>query len=134
MKTKIFAAFVAAMMTMTMSATNKENNTNAPQSDNVLPGVTVVATASQRTLLMNNKKFVYNLDGSGRVSTKVSYKKDNTDNWTPISAYTVFYGQEETILTFAEYNPQTKAFNLKPQQTRFNAEEYPVIIRVPEVK
>lgn len=134
MKTKIFAAFVAAMMTITMSASNKENKTNAPQSDNVLPGVTVVATANQRTLVVDDMKYEFNLDGSGRVSTKVAYKKDKKNDWTPISAYSVFYGEEETILTFAKYNPYTKVFNYKPQQTRYNAQEYPEIIRVPQVK
>ena len=134
MKTKIFAAFVAAMMTITMNASNKENKTNAPQSDNVLPGVTVIATANQRTIEMNDKKYEFNLDGSGRVSTKVSYRKDNMNNWAPISAYSVFYGNDETILTYAEYNPSTKIFNLRPQQTRFNAVDYPEIIKVPQVR
>lgn len=135
MTTKIFAAFVAAMMSVaTMNATNnsKKNNTQTPD---ILPGVTVTAQKKTIEFVGRDNKYEYNLDDKGRVSTKVSYAaKDFGRGWTPIAAYSVFYGEEETVLTYAEFNPTTGVFNLNPQQKRYNAKEYPELIRVPQVK
>lgn len=137
MTTKIFAAFVAAMMTMTMSASNNvKNNNNASTPDNTLPNVVVIATAKQKTMEVvaangRHMKYEYNLDDMGRVSTKVSYVKNIMDNWTPISAYSVFYGNEETVLTFAEYDMMKKTYSQNAKQVRYNAVEFPLIIRVP---
>jgi len=136
MKTRFFAAFVAAMMAITMNANNKENNSqvSAPD-DNTLPNVTVVAKSNKSIEVMygTNKKAVFNLDGMGRVSEKVSYEKNILNNWKPISAYSVFYGETETVLTYAEYDDINKTFTLNAQQTLYPASEYPIIINVPKV-
>lgn len=135
MTTKIFAAFVAAMMTITMSANNNVKNNNASAPDNTLPNVTVIATAQQKTMEVKagnrHMKYEYNLDDMGRVSTKVTYVKNIKNSWTPISAYSVFYGSEETVLTFAEYDMITNAYTANAKQVRYNAAEYPEIIPVP---
>ena len=136
MKTKIFAAFVAAMMTMTMSASNNvKNNNSATTPDNTLPNVVVIATAKQKVMEVKangrHMKYEYNLDDMGRVSTKVSYAKNIMNSWTPISAYSVFYGNDETVLTFAEYDMMKKTYTQNAKQVKFNAVDYPVIIRVP---
>lgn len=136
MTTKIFSAFVAMMMTVvSMSANNNQKgNTSASVDDNVLPGVTVVATASQKVVEVfgeHHMKYEYNLDGLGRVSTKISYLMKSNEQWRPISAYSVFYGENETILTYAEYDNVRKTYTRNAKQVRYNAADYPEIIRVP---
>lgn len=137
MTTKFFAAFAAAMMTV---ATISANNNNEPSKgsnpdDNVLPGVTVVASANQKTIEVFSadcsKRFEYNLDAQGRVSSKVNYI-GSKKGWTPYAAYSVFYGEEETVLSYAEYNPTTKTFTSNPKQVRYDAKAFPEIIRVPQ--
>jgi len=137
MTTKFFAAIAAMMMTVTMSANNTvKNEASASSDDNTLPNVTVVAKSTQSVEVMygTNKKAVFNLDGMGRVSTKVSYKKNSLNDWNPVSAYSVFYGEDETVLSYAEYDNVRKSFTLNAQQTRYSATEYPEIIRIPNVK
>jgi len=138
MTTKFFAAIAAMMMTVaTMSANNNtKNEASASSDDNTLPNVTVVAKSNKSVEVMygTDKKAVFNLDGMGRVSTKVSYKKNDLNAWNPVCAYSVFYGETETVLSYAEYDNVRKTFTLNAQQTRYSATDYPEIIRVPNVK
>lgn len=137
MTTKFFAAFVAAIMTISTVSAADVNNTKKGETDpdNVLPGVTVVATGSQKIVEAFNgdrkMKYEFNLDAQGRVATKVSYVMNYCDKWAPIAAYSVFYGETETVLTYAEYDHSRKTFTRNPKQVRYNAADYPVIIRVP---
>ncbi len=134
MTTKFFSAFVAMMMTVVTMSANNTKKENPASPDNVLPAVTVVASANQKTVEVfgkNHMKYEFNLDNLGRVSTKVSYVKTITNKWIPISAYSVFYGENETILSYAEYDSDRKTYSLNPQQSRYNASEYPEIIPVP---
>jgi len=135
MATKFFAAIAAMMMTVaTMSANNNNKETSATPDDYTLPGVTVVATGSQKvieTFGANHMKYEFNLDNMGRVSTKVSYVMKKKDQWTPIAAYSVFYGEEETVLSYAEYDNVRKTYTRNAKQVRYNAAEFPEIIRVP---
>lgn len=134
--TKIFfAAFAAAMMSATTMSANNKENTNGSDNPDVLPGVTVTAKKmSVEVIGTDNNKYEYNLDDNGRVSTRIAYTyNDISGKWTPCCAYTVFYGQDETVLTYAEYNSAKKTFNINPQQTRYNTHEYPIIINVPQI-
>ena len=133
MATRFFAAIVAAFMSMsTLSASNNQN------SKNIMKPVIVQKDYAQVLSIevsgTDNIKYVYNLDENGRVTNRVSYKFNSKNGkWTPVSVYSVFYGEEENVLTYAEYNSQRKLFNSNPQQKRFNANEYPELIRIPQV-
>lgn len=134
MTTKFFAAFVAAMFSLTMSAADIVSNNTSSQPDNDLPGVTVLGKRKVEIFNTDHTmKFEFNLDAAGRVETKVNYIGSD-DKWSPVSAYSVFYGEKETVLTYAEYNVLTKTFTRNPKQVRYNATEYPEIIRVPQTK
>lgn len=98
-----------------------------------LPRIWLYSSKSIEVMYGTNKKAVFNLDGMGRVSEKVSYEKNILNNWKPISAYSVFYGETETVLTYAEYDDINKTFTLNAQQTLYPASEYPIIINVPKV-
>lgn len=136
MTTKFFAAFAAMMMTVATMSANNVKKESAQTDDNTLPNVTVVAKSNKSVEVMYgmNKKAVFNLDGMGRVSTKVSYKMNDLNAWSPVSVYSVFYGEEETVLTYAEYDYVNKTFTRNAQQVRYNANEYPEVIKVPMVK
>lgn len=136
MTTKIFAAFAAMMMTVTTMSANNAKKESAQSDDNTLPNVTVVAKSNKSVEVMygSRKKAVFNLDGMGRVSTKISYKKNDFNSWSPLSAYSVFYGEEETVLTYAEYDDVHRTYTRNVQQKRYNASEYPIVIKVPNMK
>lgn len=136
MTTKFFAAFAAMMMTVATMSANNVKKESAQTDDNTLPNVTVVAKSNKSVEVMYgmNKKAVFNLDGMGRVSTKVSYKMNDLYAWSPVSVYSVFYGEEETVLTYAEYDFVNKTFTRNAQQVRYNANDYPEVIKVPMVK
>lgn len=133
MATRIFATFVAAIMAMTtMSAHNNQNSTNTTASASVQKEN--VQKMSIEILGTEGNKYVYNMDSKGRVVNRISYKLNkNNDKWSPISAYSVFYGESENILTYAEYNPMSHAFNSNAQQKNFNANDFPELIRVPQI-
>ena len=106
MATRFFAAIVAAFMTMsTLSANNNQNSKN-----NMKPVIVQKEYARMLSIEVSgtdNIKYVYNLDENGRVTNRVSYKFNNkSGKWTPVSVYSVFYGEEENVLTYAEYNSQ----------------------------
>lgn len=134
MATKIFTALVAMMITVSMSASNSVKKNTTAVHDHDLPGVTVTAKRNTIQVIYNNtKKLEYNLDGKGRVASKVVYAGHN-DGWSPVSAYSVFYGEKETVLTYAEYDDVHKTYTRNPKQTIYDANEYPEIIRVPNIK
>lgn len=130
MATRFFTAFAVAMMAMaTMSANNTQRKETMCDAD-VLPVVTA-RTMSIEVIGTDNNKYVYKLDGNGRVENRISYKQCKwSGTWKPQAAYTVFYGENETILTYAEYNAESKIFNLNPIQKHFTANEYSELLRV----
>lgn len=132
MATKFLAAFAAAMMAMTTMSANNINGNDANSSNSHAEGdinkvcVEIIGT--------NNYKYVYNLDENGRVANRISYQQNKSNGeWMPVAAYSVYYGQKENVLTYAEYNPDNKVFNNHPKQQVFNATEYPELIRVPKI-
>jgi len=139
MATKIFAAFVAAMMTMTMSANNTVNYTDA--NPEPVPGtnVTTVQTNNpkKKVLLITDqsdvqRKYEYNLDDQNRVINRISYVKNNEgDKWIPAAAYMAVYTNDEAVLTYAEYSYRTKTFTNSPKQVRYSKSEYPEVLSLP---
>jgi len=121
----IIAAFVAAF-TMTTA--------NAADSKNATPIVNPSDIAQKEFIYYegnNTIKFVYNLDAQGRVSSKVRYTLDNIGKWQPTMAYSVFYGDKETIVTCAGWSMDSRAFNKNAKQIHLDAEKYPVAINMP---
>lgn len=133
MTKRFFAAFAAAMMAMaTMNAgnTNGGNNTETQQ----MMGQMATQKVSIEVTGMDNNKYVYRLDEMGRVESRVSYKQSKmSGEWVPVAAYTVFFGEKENVLTYAEYNAENHVFNLHAKQQKFNSKDYPELIKVPNV-
>lgn len=132
MTTRIFTTFVAAIMTMSTMSAHNQNSTNTTASASVQKEH--VQKMSIEILGTEGNKYVYNMDSKGRVVNRISYKLNKINGkWLPISAYSVFYGDGENILTYAEYNPISNAFNCNAQQKSFNANDFPELIRVPQI-
>lgn len=126
---KVLAVMMTAMV-MTVSANASDETTKVNNSEKS----EIVKQKVMKTQVNgHDMKFVYSTDANDRVSSKVCYQwNSTTDKWDPISSYTVIYGQEETVVSFAEWNKKTKSFTLNAKQERYDAKVYPVVISLPE--
>jgi len=132
MKTINFIAAVIAsvMVSVNANAESKDNNS--------VPSTVEISKSNHRAMVQTTEdgssfKYDYVLDESGRVLNKISSRWDSDKSeWIPVSAYSVVYTDDETVLSFAKYNSYTKTYSKDAQQMRYNASEYPVVIRVPE--
>ncbi len=126
MKTiKFFAALIAAsVISINANAKNEVNtaNVNTEQPTSVHYKYNNVGN--------NNFKTVYSTDELGRVTSKMIFIMSD-DQWVPVGAYSVHYGENENTLTYAGWNKTSKAFNKNATQQHFNAKEFPVVIALP---
>lgn len=123
---KIFAAAITAI-TMTTANATTENGT-APivnPSDNGPKTEFVYYEGNNAT------KFVYTCDEQGRVSSKVRYTLNANGKWCPSQAYSVFYGDAETVVTYAAWNENNHSFTKNAKQIHLDAQKYPVAIQMP---
>ena len=129
--------FIAAVITSVMFTVNANAAVNEVKDNNESKAVEVSNSTNpsmvQTTVDGNLVKFDYILDNEGRVINKVASRwNDDYSEWTPVSAYSVVYTEDETVLSYAKYNSATKSYTTDVKQTRYNANEFPIIIRVPE--
>lgn len=78
----------------------------------------------------NNHKVTYIKDDHGRVINKIVYQSVN-GQWEPLGAYSVYYGEDETVLSYSRWDCVSHTFTANGQQTRYDSKEFPVIIIVP---
>lgn len=128
MKTiKFLAAMVAAFaISINVYASNKVNTVS------VKPDQSMSVHYKYNNVGEKKFKTVYSTDEQGRVISKIILVK-GYDAWEPVGAYTVYYGEEENIVTYAAWNRSSKAFNKNAVQQHFNAKDYPVVIALPKI-
>lgn len=133
MKTMIFA--IAAMFISVVNANaEKVNNTESKVSSTFEVNI---ANSNHRSMIQTTDngftyKYDYILDADGRVVNKITYAWNNDYcDWKPLSAYSVVYTKDETVVSYAKYNRACKSFSKDAQQVRYNANEYPIIIKLP---
>ena len=126
---KMFAAIIAAtMMSMSVNA----NAADAPKKSNADASASqslAIASAQPKDFINGNTKITYGYDAQGRVDSKILYTKSEEGNWVPSMAYQVFFGEDETVLTCAKWNSESKAFNYNAHQVHYSANEYPEIFK-----
>lgn len=133
MKTMILA--IAAMV-FSVANVNAETVKDV-NSNEAAPLEVQIAKTNHRTMFQTvnsgaTYKYDFILDDEERVINKItSMWNSSTNAWQPLSAYSVVYTKDETVLSYAKYNNVRKTFSNNVQQTRYNASEYPVIISVP---
>ena len=134
MKTMKYIAAAIASVMITVNANAENKNVKVAEATNVVN----VAKSNVRTMVTSaddgtSYKIDYILNDNGKVVNKVTSAWDTErDEWAPVSAYSVVYTPTETILSYAKYNPYSKTYSKDVRQARFNATEYPELIRVPE--
>lgn len=135
MTMKVFATVIAtALFTLNANAESKKNVKNTQST----PEMVEISNTNSRSMVQSvsdgsSYKFDYILDNEGRVVNKITSAWDELNSqWAPLSAYSVVYTKDETILSYAKYNKDTKTYTKDVQQTRYNASDYPVIINLPE--
>ena len=134
MKTiKVIAAVIASAM-FTINANAESKDTNEANAAKVVEVAKSANRSSVQTMVDGELiKHDYILDNEGRVVNKVASRwSDENSDWVPVSAYSVVYTDKETVLSYAKYNSFTKTYSTDVKQTRYNASEFPIIIRLPE--
>lgn len=126
MKTKLFSVMAGLMMAVCANAAVVSYN--SAEATSCQSAVADVQPSGEKHQL----RYEYKLDERGRVLNRVSYIYNKvSDKWLPFAAYSVFYGTEETVLTYAEYDHFHHTFTINAQQARYAAVDYPELIKAP---
>jgi len=140
MKTKVMAAFAAVMMALSMNAKSGNETVANPESvsDAKVTVETIQNNPQQKVVRVTNSKnmdhkYEYNLDDQNRVVNRICYSKDDAGNWTPYAAYTATYTNDESVLSYAEYDSVSKTFTKNAEQARYNKADFPVVLVLPSV-
>lgn len=124
---KIIVTSVMVLSAMYASANNSNKSNTADA-----PAPAVITTQSQPATSVNYKTSFIK-DDEGRIINKIIYK-DVNGSWCPLGAYSVYYGEEENVLTYAQWDKAHHRFTLNAQQQRFNSKDYPVLITESSIK
>ena len=127
------AAFVASVMiTVNANAEDKKADVSSVKVvDSTSKNCRSVVTTSDDGM---SYKTDYILNEKGLVVNKItSVWNVEADEWSPMYAYSVVYTPSETVLSYAKYNSLTKTYSLNVKQVRYNASEYPEVIKLPSV-
>ncbi|MCQ2257042.1 MAG: DUF3836 domain-containing protein [Bacteroidaceae bacterium] len=137
-----FKLFIAAAATMAATLVNASNK--LPENKPVVvadPAPSVITkTIPNKVLLTTNSKgedikYEYTTDEQGRVTTKVCFTwNEKKGKWQPLNIYMIYYSENETVLTYADYDKYRGSFRLHPQQIRFDANDYPNAFIIPSDK
>lgn len=128
MKTKIILSFIATLFSLSVSASSAESSSNR------MAAVSTPSTC-HRTLYVNNDladsvKWECDLDDQGRVVTKAGYVLNaESGEWMPRVAYSVFYGQDETIVTTAKWDASRGSFRAGAIQQKYVASAVPEFLK-----
>lgn len=131
MKTKVILSLIATLFSLSVSASCTMNT-----SSSVAALDAVTASASHRTLYVNNDladsiKWECDLDDQGRVVTKAGYVLNaQSGEWIPRVAYSVFYGQDETIVTTAKWDSSRGSFRSGAVQQKYAAGYVPEYLKI----
>lgn len=126
MKTHFILTILAAILSLTANASNATNTAT----------LTTVPQTSHRTLYVNNDladsiKWECDLDDQGRVVTKAGYVLNaQSGEWIPRVAYSVFYGQDETIVTTAKWDASRGSFRSGAVQQKYAAGYVPEYLKI----
>lgn len=122
MKTIKFIALSMMIMfaSTTVNATPSKNKNTTP------------AVAVNNVVKNSNKNYMttYKMDAQGRVVNKVVFKSVD-GQWNPIGAYSVFYGESENIVTYAQWDKDSQTFTRNAVQQHFDSKDYPVVLTSP---
>lgn len=114
---------VAAMVTLPMNA-------------KISKGVEVDASSVNKTEVYNfindnNEcmKYDYAIDNDGRVIAKTAYRWNTLGNeWVPQYIYTVTFGTDSNIMTYAKWDATKKAFSAQKQQVEYATSVDPITL------
>lgn len=131
MKTKVILSLIATLFSLSVSASHTMNT-----SSSVAALDAVTTSACHRTLYVNNDladsiKWECDLDEQGRVVTKAGYVLNaQSGEWIPRVAYSVFYGQDETIVTTAKWDASRGSFRSGAVQQKYAAGYVPEYLKI----
>ena len=120
-----------ALMGMLFSSNNVEaKNNKTPESV-----TTKKPTIIKMEFIKNNQTYknAYKYDENGNMVNKITFLKEN-GLWKPVSAYSIHYGEDEKIVTFALWDAKNKTFTLNAKQNIYSNQEFIAVIDTIEAK
>ena len=110
-----------ALITMLFSANSIEaKNKKAPESITIKK-----PTIIKKVYYQNNHTYknAYKYDENGNMINKITFIKEE-GFWKPVSAYSIYYGENENTVTFALWDAQHKTFTLNAKQNKYDNKEF----------
>lgn len=127
MKAKYFLTLLATALTLSISASS--NTQSVINESTILPVIshkTIYATSD----VFGNIKWECDYDAAGRLVSKTGYvRTDNSGEWMPRVAYSVFYNTDETIVTSGRWNAAQHNFRTGAIQRHYAANSCPDILK-----
>ncbi len=120
-----------AMMSMLFSANSIEaKNKKAPESITIKK-----PTIIKKVYYQNNHTYknAYKYDENGNMINKITFIKEE-GFWKPVSAYSIYYGENENTVTFALWDVKSKTFTLNAKQNKYSNKEFLSVIDTIDTK
>lgn len=115
--TVMMVMFMLVGCTTTMNAQTKKNLVYDKKGD-----CEVIYSLDKSTLLLTRElKYEFKYDGSGKTIEKKAYRWDAMDNeWKAYYLITIDNKEMETIMEYAQWNPESKAYDKNRQKTIYH--------------
>lgn len=127
MKAKYILSVLATVLTLSVSASS---NTQSVIDDSIILPVTSHKTIYATSDTFSNIKWECDYDSNGRIVSKTGYvRSDNSGEWLPRVAYSVFYSADETIVTSGRWNAAQHNFRTGVIQRHYTPGNCPDILK-----
>jgi hypothetical protein len=120
-----------ALITMLFSANSIEaKNKKVPESITIKK-----PTIIKKVYYQNNHTYknAYKYDENGNMINKITFIKEE-GFWKPVSAYSIYYGENENTVTFALWDVKSKTFTLNAKQNKYSNKEFLSVIDTIDTK
>ena len=114
-----------ALMSMLFTA----NNVDA-KNDKTSETITTNKVTILKKVFKKNKhtyKEAYKYDKEGNMVNIITFIKEN-GFWKPVSAYSIHYGENENVVTYALWDDQHKTFTMNAKQDIYSNKEFATVI------
>lgn len=127
MKTRYILTTIATALSLSMNASS---NTQSVIDESTILPVTSHKTIYATSAVFSNIKWECDYDADGRLVSKTGYvRTDNSGEWLPRVAYSVFYSNNETIVTSGRWNAAQHNFRSGATQRHYAAGSCPDILK-----
>ena len=120
---KIISLF--ALMSMLFIASNVDAKNNKSPETITAKKVTVLKKVFKKN--DHTYKEAYKYDEDGNMVNIITFVHED-GIWKPVSAYSIHYGENENVVTFALWDELHKTFTLNAKQNKYSNKEFAFVI------